>query len=32
MELLEETIMTYQSDPNTNRRNDIRDSTDAMDA
>jgi hypothetical protein len=27
MEELEETIMTYQSDPNTNRRNDIRDDT-----
>jgi len=27
MEPLEETIMTYQSDPNTNRRNDIRDDT-----
>ena len=25
MEPLEETIMTYQSDPNSNRRNDIRD-------
>ena len=27
LEELEETIMTYQSDPNTNRRNDIRDDT-----